>query len=94
MVVEHYRNGDPGPVYARFRTQGRLAPAGLHYVDSWVTDDMTRCFQIMECDDSGLLSEWMSRWADLVEFEVYPIISSAEAAARTSKVSNDARPES
>jgi siroheme synthase len=35
----------------------------------------------MDCGDRALLDEWMSRWADLVHFEVVPVITSAEAAA-------------
>lgn len=82
MVMEYFRGGNPAPVYARFRSQGRLAPEGLTYVNSWVTDDLTRCYQIMECQDRALLDAWMRAWADLVEFEVVPVISSPEAAAR------------
>jgi hypothetical protein len=82
MIVEHFRNGDPAPVYARFRAAGRLAPAGLVYVDSWVSDDLTRCYQVMECDSPALLQQWIEAWSDLVEFEVHAVISSAEAAAR------------
>jgi hypothetical protein len=33
-----------------------------------------------ECD--ALLDEWMGAWADFVEFEVIPVIASAEAAAK------------
>lgn len=84
MIVEYFRNGDPAPVYGRFRERGRLAPEGLHYVDSWVTADLTRCFQIMECDDPALLRQWMARWSDLVDFEVHEVITSGEAAARAS----------
>ncbi len=51
MIVEHYRGGDAVPVYRRFRDQGRLAPEGLRYVASLVTDDFRRCFQIMECEN-------------------------------------------
>ena len=82
MVIEHFRGGDPRPVYARFRAQGRLAPEGLRYVDSWVSEDLTRCYQVMDCDDRGLLDQWMACWADLVDFEVVPVVRSAEAAAR------------
>jgi hypothetical protein len=81
MVVEHFRNGDALPVYRRFRDQGRLAPEGLRYVASWVTEDLRRCFQIMECDDASLLTQWMARWEDVVEFDVAPVVTSAEAAA-------------
>ena len=81
MVVETFRGGDALPVYRRFRDEGRLAPDGLRYVASWVTDDFRRCFQIMECDDPSLLARWMARWEDLTEFEVIPVVTSAEAAA-------------
>jgi hypothetical protein len=81
LVIEHFRGGDARPVYRRFRDQGRMAPEGLRHVASWVTQDLRRCFQIMECDDPALLTEWTSRWEDLVEFEVIPVVSSDEAAA-------------
>jgi uncharacterized protein DUF3303 len=82
MVVEKFRNGDPVPVYRRFRERGRLAPEGVQYVSSWVDEKLERCFQLMETDDRLLLDEWMEYWSDLVEFEVYAVVSSAEAAGR------------
>jgi len=82
MVVEQFRNGDAVPVYRRFRDKGRLAPEGLTYVESWVDEPMLRCYQLMETEDRGALDEWMANWSDIVDFEVYPVISSAEAADR------------
>ena len=82
MVIEHFRGGDPRPVYRRFREQGRLAPEGLAYVSSWVTTDLAHCYQVMECADRALLDAWMARWSDLVEFEVIEVITSPEASAR------------
>ena len=82
MVVEHYRDGDPVPVYRRFRDRGRMAPDGLTYVESWVDEPMQRCYQLMETDDPALLDAWMANWSDIVDFEVHPVISSPEAAAR------------
>ena len=84
MVVEHFKNGDAAPVYRRFRERGRLAPEGLVYVSSWVDESMRRCFQLMETDDRALLDRWISNWQDLVDFEVFPVMTSAEAAARAS----------
>lgn len=81
MVLEHFEGGDAGPVYQRFREQGRLAPEGLGYVASWVTSDLTRCYQVMECADREMLDRWMAQWADLVRFEVIEVMSSAAAAA-------------
>ena len=81
MVVEHFRGGDPLPVYRLFRDAGRLAPDGLRYHASWVTGDLTRCFQVMECDDPAPLDAWIARRADLVEFDVHPVHTSADAMA-------------
>ena len=82
MVLERFKNGDPVPVYRRFREHGRLAPEGLNYVGSWVRADLASCWQVMECDDRALLDRWIAAWQDLVDFEVVPVVSSAEAAAR------------
>lgn len=82
MIIEHFKNQDPVPVYRRFRDRGRLAPAGVQYVSSWVDEKLERCFQLMEAESRQLIDEWIVNWNDLVEFEVYPVISSNEAAER------------
>jgi hypothetical protein len=82
MIIERFRNQDPAPVYRRFRDRGRLAPEGLRYVSSWVTTDMTRCYQVMESEEAKLVDDWIARWSDLVDFEVIPVITSAEAVER------------
>jgi hypothetical protein len=81
MVLERFRNGDPAPVYRRFRERGRLMPEGLRYVSSWITKDLDLCYQVMECEDRALLSAWMAEWNDLMDFEVIPVMTSPEAAA-------------
>ena len=85
MVVEHFRNQDPVPIYRRFQDCGRLAPAGLEYVSSWVDERLACCFQLMETADRTLLDEWIASWSDLVDFEVYPVISSQAAAEKVSE---------
>jgi len=82
MVIEHFRPGGAPAVYQRARERGRLMPDGVRYVSSWVEPDFGRCFQVMEADDSSLLRQWTDAWEDLVEFEVIPVITSAEAAER------------
>ena len=84
MVVETFKNSDPVPVYRRFRDRGRLAPDGLAYVSSWVDVTLQRCFQIMETDNRQLLETWIAAWSDMVDFEVFPVMSSTDAAARVS----------
>ena len=79
-VTERYRDGDPSPVYERLREHGRMAPDGVEYVASWVTDDLARCFQVMEAESREAPDAWIERWADLVDFEVVRVVTSAEAA--------------
>jgi hypothetical protein len=81
MVVENFRGGDPVPVYRRFRDRGRLMPDGIEYRGSWVSADLQRCFQVMECEDRRLLDQWIANWNDVTEFEIIPVVTSAEAAA-------------
>ncbi|MGH2360086.1 MAG: DUF3303 domain-containing protein [bacterium] len=82
MVVEHFKNKDAVPAYRRFRDRGRMAREGLVYVSSWVDDKLERCYQVMETHDRALLDEWMANWSDLIDFEVHPVVSSNEAAAK------------
>jgi hypothetical protein len=81
MVIETFRADGPIPVYRRFRDRGRLMPEGIEYRGSWVTEDLRRCYQVMDCADRRLLEEWMTNWNDIVDFEVIPVVTSAEAAA-------------
>jgi hypothetical protein len=85
MVIETFTQG-PEPVYARAAECGRMLPPGLVYVDSWIDERrLDRCFQLMETDDPGLFDAWTAQWADLAEFEIVPVIGSAEAAARAGR---------
>jgi hypothetical protein len=79
MVIEHFKTPGAIEVYRRARDQGRLMPAGLEYVSSWVDLDFTTCFQLMSTDNEKLFEPWLSRWQDLVDFEIIPVQTSAEA---------------
>ena len=81
MVVERFKNRDARAVYRRFRDQGRGAPDGLRYVNSWIEANLDRCFQVMECDDARLLQQWVAVWSDLIEFEIVPVVPSSETRA-------------
>ena len=78
MVVETFRNQDAKSAYRRFRDMGRVMPEGLSYVGSWTTADLGRCFQLMETDDVTLLQKWVADWADLVAFEIVPVVTGKE----------------
>jgi hypothetical protein len=84
MIIEKFKHQDPIPVYRRFRDRGRLAPEGLQYISSWVDEKLERCFQLMETDDRKLIDDWIANWSDIVEFEVYSVMPSAEAAEKVS----------
>ena len=80
LVIETYVHGAEA-VYARAAERGRMLPAGLAFIDSWVAaETLDRCFQLMETDDPGLFDEWTANWNDIVDFEIVPVISSSEAA--------------
>jgi hypothetical protein len=58
---------------------------------SWVTHDLTCCYQVMACADRALLDAWTEEWADVVDFVVIPVMLSADAAESDGR-SGDASP--
>ena len=81
MVIEKFRNHNADAVYERLREKGRMMPEGVTFIDSWVTADLARCFQLLDSDDVAKLQEWVARWSDLVEFEIVPVFSGSLAAS-------------
>lgn len=79
MIIERFKTPGAIDVYRRAKDQGRLMPQGLEYVSSWVDFHFTRCFQLMKTEDEKLLDQWISNWTDLVDFEIIPVQTSAEA---------------
>lgn len=78
MIIENFKNRDAVAVYRRFFEEGRQMPDGLNFIDSWVETNLARCFQLVQCDDAALIQQWIIHWQDLVEFEVIPVVSSAQ----------------
>lgn len=85
MVIETFKPGMVSQVYDRLETKGRLFPAGVKYVDSWVSQDLRVCYQVMSCDDSTLIDQWIANWKDLTDFEVIPVMKSDEARERITR---------
>jgi hypothetical protein len=79
MVVETFKPGARDLVYERYNKQGRMMPAGLTYVNSWLEVDGERCFQIMTGESRALFDEWIRNWQDLVDFEIVEIEQSPTA---------------
>jgi hypothetical protein len=82
MIIEKFRAGKILELYKRFDEKGRMLPEGVNYVNSWINGEVDTCYQVMESDSIEKLDEWISHWKDLAEFEVIPVISSAEAKAK------------
>jgi hypothetical protein len=82
MVIENFKDGDMVPIYAHTRDKGRGLPDGLAYVDSWISADLRRCFQLMRTDDPLKLQEWVLHWRGLgVEFEFVPVVPAKDTRA-------------
>jgi hypothetical protein len=85
MVIESFRNQDAKAVYRKFKEKGRMMPDGLSFVSSFVTADLSRCFQLMECDDVTLLQRWVTQWSDVAAFEIVPVVAGKDTAAALSE---------
>ena len=85
MVIERFKDSKTKDIYCRFQEKGRMMPEGLRYVDSWISANLDRCFQLMECDDSRLFQEWIVQWQDLAEFEIIPLVPSKETTETVTK---------
>ena len=79
MIIEKFHQGKVKNLYQRFDEKGRMLPDGVEYIDSWINEDVTACYQLMESEKEELLYEWTAHWNDLVDFEIIPVISSAQA---------------
>jgi hypothetical protein len=79
MVVERFKEGGAPEIYRRLRDKGRMMPDGLEYVSSWIDLDFKTCYQLMRTEDESLFGRWTDAWDDLMEFEITPVRTSAEA---------------
>ena len=79
MIIERFHPGSGKALYRRFEEKGRMMPDGLHYINSWIDEQVTTCFQVMETNEQEKIREWISKWNDLADFEVIPVITSAAA---------------
>ena len=82
MVIEKYYPLKVKLLYERFDEKGRLLPEGVTYINSWINEDITTCYQLMESETAEKLLLWIENWNDLADFEVIPVITSAEAKAK------------
>ena len=79
MIIEKFHPGKGKELYQRFEEKGRMLPKGVVYINSWIDKSVTICYQLMESGSEEKIHEWISHWNDLADFEIIPVISSAEA---------------
>jgi hypothetical protein len=79
LVIERFKEGAAPKIYRRFHEKGRMMPDGLNYLSSWIDLDFKICWQLMQTEDFALFDEWIGNWRDLMDFEVVPVRTSAEA---------------
>jgi hypothetical protein len=79
MVIERFKEGAAPEIYQRLREKERLMPTGLEYVSSWIDMDFRICWQLMQTEEFALFDQWIENWRDLIDFEIVPVRSSAEA---------------
>ena len=85
MVIERFEKEAIDEVGARFREKGRMMPADVSYVASWLDPGGTVCYQLMEAPTPESLKPWFAKWDDLMKFEVVPVLSSADFWAQRTK---------
>jgi len=79
MIIEKFHPGKVKFLYQRFDEKGRLLPEGVSYINSWIDENITICYQLMESDSAEKIHKWIENWTGFADFEVIPVISSAEA---------------
>ncbi len=82
LIIERFHPGKVKTLYKRFEENGRMLPEGVKYINSWIDTQLSICWQVMESDAEQKVHEWISCWNDLADFEVIPVITSAEAKQR------------
>ena len=56
-----------------------MMPEGLEYISSWIDLKFKICWQLMQTEDRALFDKWTANWRDLVDFEIVPVRTSADA---------------
>jgi len=79
MIIERFYPDKVKQMYQRFAEKGRMLPEGVTFVNSWINESVTICYQVMEAESREKLQLWIDAWKDFTDFEVIPVISSEEA---------------
>ena len=64
---------------ARFLETGAPPPAGVTLHGRWFTASHNKGFMLVETTDPKALFRWTSEWADVIDFQIEPVVSDNEA---------------
>ena len=79
MVIETFKPGKVKELYAKFEEEGRLLPEGVEYIDSWINEEKTICFQLMQSTSAENLRLWIKEWNYYAYFEIIKVIISSDS---------------
>ncbi len=79
MIIETFHPHKVKDLYKRFEEKGRQLPAGVHYINSWIDEEIKTCYQVMESDTKEKIHDWIQHWIDLADFQIIPVLTSAQA---------------
>lgn len=65
---------------ARFLETGAKPPKGVKMEERWHSTTSNKGFILASSNDSRAIYEWTASWADLIHFEVAPVLDDKEAA--------------
>jgi len=79
MIIERFHPGKAKEIYQELGKTGRKIPEGVLYINSWVDEDLTTCYQVMESESDEKMQEWVNMNKGPVDYEVIKVITSAQA---------------
>jgi len=65
---------------SRFLDTGAPPPDGVTLHGRWFTASHSKGFMLVETDDPKALFRWVSEWADIMDFQIEPVLGDDEAA--------------
>lgn len=60
---------------ARFLETGAPPPEGATMHGRWFTASHSKGFMVVETDDAASLFRWVSEWADIIDFQIEPVVT-------------------
>ena len=86
MVSWKIPPGSHKPAIEGFLSSGAPLPEGINLVGRWHAPGSAYGWLLVEGDDITALAQHVAEWANLLEFQITPVIEDAEAVASLSKV--------